>query len=81
MRLGLGTNELWWGVATDCAVSREEANSSNGLGPSLVTSAPVDDAVGLGAKTTSDSVLGIIGLTVVAGILGLSFYWVVKYLL
>jgi hypothetical protein len=67
-------------VATDFAVSSEEVNSSNDLRPCLVTSAPVDDAPRLSATTTSDSLLGIVGLTVVSGILGLSFYLVVKYL-
>jgi hypothetical protein len=67
-------------VATGFAVSREEANSGNGLGPCLVTSGAVEDAPSFSAKTISDSVLGIIGLTVVAGLLGLSFYLVIKYL-
>lgn len=82
MRLGIDPNEPWGvSVATNLAVSRKEANSAISLGPRLLASAPVQDDASVNAKTTSGSILGIVGVTVVAAILGSSLYLIMRYLL
>ena len=68
-------------MGTNLAVSSKQVGSGTAFGPTLVRSGAIQDSSSAGKGTTVNSVAGIVGLTVVLSILGLSFYLIGRYLL